>query len=83
MEGGQLIKTKSWGQDSVGLRSWYHSLESFYGLSWWELFVGSFEHFMDYATHVCSNSMLKYFQKKCKGLASSGVPVFLNTDEDG
>jgi len=77
------LKRHRGGQESVGLRSWCHSLESIYGLSWWESFVGSFEHFRDFAARVCSNSMLKYFQKKCKGLASSGVPVFLNLDEDG
>eukprot|EP00959_Pyramimonas_sp_CCMP1952_P381535 7994622-Pyramimonas_sp.AAC.1 len=38
---------------------------------------------MDFAAHVCSSSMLKYCQETCKGLASSGVPVFLNMDEDG
>jgi len=37
---------------------------------------------MDYATHVWSSTMLNYFQEKCKGLASSGVSVFLNADED-
>ncbi|CAK0831965.1 unnamed protein product [Prorocentrum cordatum] len=77
------LKRHRGGQESVGLRSWYYSLESFYGLSWWEFFVGSFEHFMGFAERVCSSSMVKYFQKKCKGLASSGVPVFLNMDEDG
>ncbi|CAK0904776.1 unnamed protein product [Prorocentrum cordatum] len=76
------LKRHRGGQESVGLRSWCHSLESFCGLSWWESFVGNFEHFMDFAAHVCPNSMLKYFQKKCRGLASSGVPVFLNTDVD-
>ncbi|CAK0900926.1 unnamed protein product [Prorocentrum cordatum] len=77
------LKRRRGGQESVGLRSWYRSLESFCGLSWWESFVGGFEHFMGYAAHVCFNSMLTYFQKKCKGLASSGVLVFLNADEDG
>ncbi|CAK0900484.1 unnamed protein product, partial [Prorocentrum cordatum] len=77
------MKIHRGGQESVGLRPWYYSLESFYGLSWWDFFAGSFENFMDFAANVCSSTMLKYFQKKCKDLAPSGVPVFLNLDEDG
>ncbi|CAK0881200.1 unnamed protein product [Prorocentrum cordatum] len=58
------LKRHRGGQESVGLRSWYYYLESFYGLSWRGFFVGSFEHFMDFAARVCSSSMLTYFQKK-------------------
>eukprot|EP00959_Pyramimonas_sp_CCMP1952_P318666 6668078-Pyramimonas_sp.AAC.1 len=46
------MKRHRGGQESVGLRPWYYSLESFYGLSWREFFAGSFEHFMDFAAHV-------------------------------
>lgn len=77
------MKRHRTGQHSVGARPWVHSLVDFYGEAWWESFDGGWAHFMQYARHVCTDSMMACLQRVCKGLAPTGVPVFLNEEEDG
>ena len=75
-ECGVMKRWRSGGQ-AIGQRCWQTPFHEFFGPRWWEVFQGGLHSFMQFATHHCTPSMIKLFQKKCKGIHDSNSPVFL------
>ena len=79
-ECGKLKRHRSGGQN-VGQRSWQYIFSEFLGFRWWEGFRGDVHAHMQFATHVCTKSMLQYFiTRSTFGCTSS--PVYVAPSEE-
>ncbi len=75
-------KRRCRGTESIGQRSWQYTLAEFFGDDWWIHFAGSQLGFMQYVTHLCTQSMLQCFQE-VSTCGPVGLPAYLAPSEHG